>query len=55
MLAAKGAGMHCIVIANGCTEKEDFSVADLIVPKLGDAPDINVTIDTAKALVGQGG
>ena len=45
-LAAKAAGMHCIVTTNGYTEKEEFPEAELVVPELGDPPNVNVTIDT---------
>ncbi len=45
-LAAKAAGMHCIITTNGYTENEDFSEAELVVPELGDPPNVNVTIDT---------
>ncbi len=45
-LAAKAAGMHCIVTTNGYTEKEEFTNAELVVPELGDPPTVNVTIDT---------
>jgi HAD superfamily hydrolase (TIGR01509 family) len=44
LLAAKAAGMHCVVTTNGYTENEDFSEADLVVPELGDPPNVNVTI-----------
>ncbi len=46
LLAAKAAGMHCIVTTNGYTEKENFTNAELVVPELGDPPTVNVTIDT---------
>jgi len=46
LLAAKAAGMHCIVTTNGYTENEDFAGADLIIPELGDSPNVHVTIDT---------
>jgi HAD superfamily hydrolase (TIGR01509 family) len=46
LLAVKAAGMHCIVTTNGYTEKEDFSEAELVVPELGDLPNVNVTINT---------
>jgi len=52
LLAAKAAGMHCIVTTNGYTEKEDFPSADLIVPELGNSPDVQVTIDTVMNIVG---
>ena len=46
LLAAKAAGMHCIVTTNGYTEKENFTNADLVVKELGDPPTVNVTIKT---------
>lgn len=46
LLAAKAAGMHCVVTTNGYTENEDFSEADMVVPELGDPPNVNVTINT---------
>jgi beta-phosphoglucomutase-like phosphatase (HAD superfamily) len=52
LLAAKAAGMYCVVTTNGYTEKEDFAGADLIVPELGDSPNVNVTIDTVMNIVG---
>lgn len=45
LLAAKAAGMYCVVTTNGYTENEDFSEADLVVPELGDPPKVNVTIN----------
>lgn len=50
MLAAKSAGMKCIITTNGYTEKEDFSGADLVVSELGDPPDVQVTLDALKKL-----
>ncbi|HUT63926.1 MAG TPA: HAD-IA family hydrolase [Anaerolineae bacterium] len=52
LLAAKAAGMHCIVTTNGYTEDEDFTEADLVVSELGDPPHVQVTIDTLKEIVG---
>jgi HAD superfamily hydrolase (TIGR01509 family) len=46
LLAAKAAGMNCIVTTNGYTENEDFSEANLVAPELGDPPNVNVTINT---------
>jgi HAD superfamily hydrolase (TIGR01509 family) len=46
LLAAKAAGMHCVVTTNGYTRNEDFSEADLVVPELGDPPNVNITIKT---------
>lgn len=44
LLAAKAAGMFCVVTTNGYTEDEDFSTADLVVSELGDPPNVQVTL-----------
>ena len=44
LLAAKGAGLPCLITTSTYTVDEDFSEADRIVPELGDAPNINVTL-----------
>jgi len=51
LLAAKAAGMCCVVTTNGYTEDEDFTQADLVVPELGDAPNVKVTVRTLKDIV----
>jgi len=38
LLAATGAGMHCVITTNSYTESEDFTGADLVVDQLGDDP-----------------
>ncbi|MFH1716061.1 MAG: HAD family hydrolase [Planctomycetota bacterium] len=53
-LAARAAGMHCIVTTNGYTGQEDFSGADLVVSELGDIPDIKVTLEIAKGIIAKG-
>jgi HAD superfamily hydrolase (TIGR01509 family) len=53
LLAARAAGMHCVVTTNGYTEHEDFSQADLVVSELGDVPQVQVTLETVHALVSQ--
>ncbi|MDO9542216.1 MAG: HAD family hydrolase [Kiritimatiellia bacterium] len=50
LLAAKAAGMKCVITKNGYTENEDFSEADLVVAELGDPPRVNVSIETLKVL-----
>jgi HAD superfamily hydrolase (TIGR01509 family) len=52
LLAAKAAGTHCVVTTNGYTEAEDFATADLIVPELGDPPNVNVTLRMLKDIAG---
>jgi len=51
LLAAKTAGMHCIVTTNGYTKDEDFTEADLVVSELGDEPTIQVTIEKIKDVI----
>ena len=50
LLAAKAAGMHCVITTNDYTENEDFTCADLIVPELGDGDRVKVTLDMLKAM-----
>lgn len=50
LLAARGAGMHCVITTNGYTEDEDFSGADLVVPELGDGSRVQVTLARLKEL-----
>jgi HAD superfamily hydrolase (TIGR01509 family) len=51
LLAAKAANMTCIVTTNGYTERENTTEGDLVVPELGDAENINVSIKTLRELV----
>jgi len=51
LLAAKGAGMRCIVTTNGYTQDEDFSEADLVVPELGDPPNVRVDLDAIRRII----
>jgi HAD superfamily hydrolase (TIGR01509 family) len=44
LLAAKGAGLPCLITTSTYTVDEDFSEADRVVPELGDARHINVTL-----------
>ncbi len=50
LLAAKSAGMNCVITTNGYTEREDFSEADLVVSELGDPPNVQVDLETLKTL-----
>ena len=52
LLAAKAAGVYCVVTTNGYTEAEDFATADLVVPELGDLPNVNVTLRMLKDMAG---
>jgi len=51
LLAAKAAGMHCVITTNGYTEKEDFSEADLVVSELGDEPNVQVDLEAIKKIL----
>jgi beta-phosphoglucomutase-like phosphatase (HAD superfamily) len=51
LLAAKGAGMHCIVTTNAYTDDEDFHEADLVVSELGDPPHVQVDLATVRKIV----
>ncbi len=53
LLAAKGAGLYCIVTTNAYTQDEDFSEADLVVSELGDPPRIQVDLTTLRRIAGQ--
>ena len=44
LLAAKNAGMKCIITKSGYTRGEDFSEADRVYPELGDPPGKAVTL-----------
>lgn len=45
LLAAKAAGMYCVVTTNGYTEDEDFSEADMVVSELGDPPAVQIDLE----------
>ncbi|MBB5788725.1 HAD-IA family hydrolase [Jiangella mangrovi] len=44
LLAARGAGLSCLVTVNGYTENEDFSEAALVVTTLGDPDGEHTTV-----------
>ena len=50
LLAASGAGMHCIITKSGYTQNEDFYEADAVFSELGDPPAVQVALDTLKGL-----
>jgi HAD superfamily hydrolase (TIGR01509 family) len=52
LLAAKAAGMHCIITTNGYSKNEDFTEADLVVSELGDPPNVQVTLETILCRIG---
>jgi HAD superfamily hydrolase (TIGR01509 family) len=51
LLAAKAAGMYCVVTTNGYTEDEDLAQADLVVPELGDPPNVKITVQALRDIV----
>ncbi len=51
LLAAKAAGIPCLVTTNYYTEKEDTSEADIVVPELGERGPETITIKTLKDLL----
>jgi len=55
LLAAKGAGVYCIVTTNGYTQDEDFTGADLVVSELGDPPNVQVDLATIRGIVEENG
>jgi len=50
LLAAKEAGMRCLITKSSYTQHEDFSEADLVVDELGDAPGIRVRLEDLERL-----
>jgi HAD superfamily hydrolase (TIGR01509 family) len=50
-LAAKAAGIPCIITTNEYTVNEDFTGAELVVPELGDHPNIYVTVQRLKEII----
>lgn len=54
LLAAKAAGMYCVVTTNGYTVHEDFTEADAVFPELGDPPHVRVSLDDLKQICRQG-
>jgi HAD superfamily hydrolase (TIGR01509 family) len=51
LLAAKGAGLYCLVTMNGYTQDEDFAEADLVVSELGDPPRVQVDLARIRRIV----
>jgi HAD superfamily hydrolase (TIGR01509 family) len=51
LLAAKGTGVWCVVTTNEYTQDEDFTEADLVVPELGDPPNVQVDLETIRRIV----
>jgi HAD superfamily hydrolase (TIGR01509 family) len=51
LLAAKAAGMHCMITTNPYTQEEDFKEAELVVSELGDPPGKHISLNDLKKLV----
>ncbi len=49
--AAKSAGMNCLVTISSYTADEDFTLADRVVPDLGDLPHREITLFDLRKLV----
>jgi len=52
LLAAAGAGMPCLITKSAYTQNEDFREAAQVVPELGDAPNVLVTLKDLEAIAG---
>ena len=50
LLAAKEAGMHCLITKSSYTRQEDFGEADLMVDELGDDPGTCLTLKELERL-----
>lgn len=53
LLAAHGAGMPCMITTSTYTVDENFDYAVKVVPELGDAPNVLVTLEDLKALAAE--
>lgn len=53
LLAATGAGLPTLITTSTYTMEEDFTEAAKVVPELGDAPNINITIQDLGRLAAQ--
>ena len=51
LLAARAAGMCCLITTSGYTVEEDFSEAACVVPDLGDPPAESVTLRELKEIL----
>jgi len=54
LLAARGAGMRCVITKSCYTQDEDFSEADMVVGELGDPPAPCVRLEDLRRLVQDG-
>ena len=51
--AALGAGMPCLITTSTYTRDEDFTGAARVVPELGDAPNVLVTLKDLREIAAQ--
>lgn len=51
LLAAKAAGMHCLITMSSYTADEDFTEADRIVAELGDPPSVRIILQDLKKIM----
>ena len=50
LLAAVGAGMPCLITKSTYTQDEDFREAARVVPELGEAPNVRITLQDLQAI-----
>jgi HAD superfamily hydrolase (TIGR01509 family) len=50
LMASTGAGLPTVITTSTYTVDEDFSEAAVVVPELGDAPDVRLTLDDLRQL-----
>jgi HAD superfamily hydrolase (TIGR01509 family) len=53
LLASLGAGMPTLITTSTYTTDEDFSGAAKVVPELGDAPNVRITLGDLQAIAGK--
>lgn len=51
LLAAKSAGMHCVITISAYTAREDFTEADAVFPELGDPPQVRASLADLRRIV----
>jgi len=54
LLAAKAAGMRCVITTSSYSRCEDFREADLVVDELGDPPSVRVTLQQLEEILREG-
>ena len=55
LLAAKAAGMHCVVTKSSYTNEEDFAEADHVASELGDPPNVQVDMKLLRNIAAANG